>query len=73
MTVAVDGPACRCGQKGCLETFVSAPAILRQARENKLEIPEDGSAKDVFDLAQKGDKIAVGVVAQTMEFFGGGS
>lgn len=68
MTVAVDGPACRCGQKGCLETLVSAPAILRQARENKLEIPEDGSVKDVFDLAQKGDKIAVGVVAQTMEF-----
>jgi glucokinase-like ROK family protein len=31
--VAVDGPLCRCGNRGCLESFVGGNAIVRQATE----------------------------------------
>lgn len=31
--VAPDGPRCRCGLRGCLETVAAAPAVLEQARK----------------------------------------
>jgi glucokinase len=31
-TVKPDGPLCKCGNRGCLETFASGPAIARAAR-----------------------------------------
>lgn len=30
--IALDGPLCECGSRGCLETYVSASAILARAR-----------------------------------------
>lgn len=33
ITVAEDGPLCSCGNRGCLETMVSASALIRRARE----------------------------------------
>ncbi|EWM10052.1 ROK family transcriptional regulator, partial [Kutzneria sp. 744] len=32
MTVDPSGPICRCGNRGCLETYVSVPALLDQLR-----------------------------------------
>src|SRR5688500_19156051 len=34
--VDLDGPACECGNRGCLETYVSAGAICALAREKIL-------------------------------------
>ena len=31
--IKVDGKLCSCGRKGCLETYVSIPAILKSAKE----------------------------------------
>jgi predicted NBD/HSP70 family sugar kinase len=31
--VAVNGPPCRCGSHGCIETFIGAPGIIRQLGE----------------------------------------
>ncbi|MBD3305337.1 ROK family protein [candidate division KSB3 bacterium] len=31
--VAIDGPPCRCGSCGCIETFIGAPGIIRQLSE----------------------------------------
>lgn len=34
VTIDPDGPACPCGKSGCLEAYVSDPALERQLREN---------------------------------------
>jgi glucokinase len=63
-----NGRMCGCGRKGCLETYCSATGVARTAREFLiarsdesllLNIPaEEISSKDVFDAAEKGDKLA---------------
>jgi len=68
MKVAPDGPQCGCGGKGCLETLVSAPAIIRRAEEKGLNLTGNGGAKEVFDLAKQGDRCARQIVSEAMEF-----
>ena len=46
-----DGPLCRCGNRGCLETLVAAPAVTRQMRE--LHGPT--SIAEMVSLADDGD------------------
>lgn len=64
-----NGDICGCGQKGCLETFCSANAIIKYTKEllkdNKsskiIELCtsfDDINAKNVFDAYDMGDKIA---------------
>lgn len=63
---------CGCGKKGCLEQYASATGIARKAREVLAETKEetvlagkeDVSAKDVFDAAKEGDKIALQIVEE---------
>jgi glucokinase len=65
-----NGRPCGCGRTGCLETYTSATGVAHSAREI-LELKNDQysllkeindrpiTSKDVFDAAQKGDKIAM--------------
>ena len=65
-----DGRPCTCGQKGCLEAYCSATALIRTAREAVGDHPESeilalagGNAgkingKTVFEAAAKGDSLA---------------
>ncbi len=67
------GVECTCGNKGCLERYCSATALIRMAREavsdhpDSLIIrsvnmkPERIEAKTVFDAARTGDPLAVSV------------
>lgn len=48
--VAEDGPRCRCGSYGCLETVASAPAIARRA----VRSIQQGQASSIHELV-KGD------------------
>ncbi len=65
---ASDGPVCSCGERGCLEAFVSGPAIARDARtaiaagtpSRLATIPEPTSV-DVYAAAVDGDELAVGI------------
>lgn len=68
-----NGEVCGCGQKGCLETFCSANAIIKYAKEllkdNKsskiLELCNSFdaiNAKNVFDAYDMGDEIATKVI-----------
>jgi len=69
ITVEPDGPPCPCGNRGCLEQFASATAVLRMAREAIArghspmltrasdEDPEFG-AKIVYQMAVQGDHAA---------------
>ncbi|GGO26017.1 xylose repressor [Deinococcus humi] len=54
-TIHVDGPLCECGNRGCLETLVSIPAIMQEARRLGLDIAEPG---DLHRLALAGDTVA---------------
>jgi glucokinase len=49
------GVRCACGRRGCLETCVSGPAILRRYRESGAEAAR---TEDVFAAAREGDRRA---------------
>ena len=73
MTLELDGEPCTCGNRGCLERYCSATAIIRMAREQLQKHPDslimtlcDGDparveAKTVFDAAREGDPTALKV------------
>lgn len=69
------GPKCDCGKRGCLETFVSDPALLRMAAEAiaRGEIKEPiESVDDLIVLAAKGDTTAIAIFRYAGETFGRG-
>jgi glucokinase-like ROK family protein len=55
-----DGPVCRCGNRGCLETVASSRAIANLLSESRRE---EVSARDVLDLAKAGDSAAQRLIA----------
>ncbi len=70
--------ACNCGQYGCLEQYTSATGIVRVAKrkldktsdETSLRGIDNLTAKDVFDEAKAGDKIALGLVDEVCQILG---
>lgn len=79
-TIIRGGRLCGCGKKGCLETYSSATGVTRTAKEY-LETKKDPSllrefkpdeitAKDVYDAAIKGDKIAKEIFEYTGQLLG---
>ena len=75
-----NGRSCGCGRKGCLETYTSATGVARTAREflaNRSEEsllrsldPEHITSFDVFQAAEKGDKIALDIFNYTGRLLG---
>lgn len=70
--------ACNCGQYGCLEQYASATGIVRMAKR-KLAKTDDATvlrnydpltAKDIFDEAKNGDKVAKELVDELGEILG---
>ncbi len=71
MVIALDGNQCNCGNRGCLERYCSATAIILAAREAVKECPDSAvlvkaegdpariNAKIVFDAAKEGDALGV--------------
>ncbi len=82
MTIIPDGPRCGCGNHGCVEALVSGTAIARMAREALAKItqsmlyelcgkiPNEVTAKMVFQAARKGDQLALEIVTQTGQYLG---
>ncbi|MGN0483542.1 MAG: ROK family protein [Lachnospiraceae bacterium] len=69
--IQIDGEACTCGRRGCLEAYASATALMRMGREEAEKNPEsllnkyeknaiDG--KVIFDAQKAGDEAAKNVV-----------
>ncbi|AWN21955.1 hypothetical protein DKM44_00815 [Deinococcus irradiatisoli] len=54
-TIHVDGPLCECGNRGCVETLVSVPAIMLEAQRLGLNVR---SPAELHDLAEQGDPLA---------------
>ena len=76
--VIPNGRLCGCTRKGCLETYCSSTGVVRSITEldseNKLfsilKTIEQPTAKDVFELADKGDLFAQEIVDYTAKTLG---
>jgi glucokinase len=68
MTVEPEGVPCKCGNRGCLEQYASATAVVRMAREaiesgarglaRAASADAEFSAKAIYNLAIQGDEDA---------------
>jgi glucokinase len=75
-----NGLPCTCERQGCLEAYVSGPAIARRylaAVEGPGVEDDDGGrdrvrSQDVFELARRGDPLARKVISDTYRFLGYG-
>jgi len=84
ITSVPDGGApCNCGKTGCLETIASATGIVRLAMNRMNHLKDEGNqlslfyqqnghitAKNVFDLARKGDLAAEAIIAEVSYHLG---
>jgi N-acetylglucosamine repressor len=62
-----NGPLCDCGNRGCLETLIADPWLLRQANEvfNQGSSPKKISSVDeLVKLAEGGDKGAIAIFSR---------
>ena len=75
--IAVDGPPCACGNRGCLEAIISAKAIVSRALEMHRAAP--GARPDwdstltveaLSRAASLGDAVAVAALAETGRYLG---
>lgn len=71
VVVEPDGATCSCGQRGCLETVASGPAIARHAAEaiaagarSVLQGTEPLTAMAVYEAAGQGDELACAIVEE---------
>ncbi|HEX9412115.1 MAG TPA: ROK family protein [Ktedonobacterales bacterium] len=77
-TLELDGRACRCGSRGCLEAYAGASAILERLRDAAPDHPilaiddEERAVAALVAAHQAGDAIARDVLAQTARYLGAG-
>lgn len=67
MTLDPDGPDCYCGRRGCVETFLSGPAMERTYRE---VCGESIRAEEIWVRAAAGDATAAAAVESYRADFG---
>lgn len=77
--VRTNGRECGCGKTGCLEAYTSATGVARTAKEwmvNSLkpsilrDIKGEITSKDIYDAAEKGDKMAIEIFEYTGRILG---
>lgn len=66
--INIDGPACNCGGKGCLERYVGNNFVLRDAR-SKLKM-KNITLERLSELAKEGNKVALGIYDSFAEKIG---
>jgi glucokinase len=79
-TSVPDGRSCKCGKKGCLETYVSASGIKRTLFELLAHSHQESafralsfkdiSAEDIYEEARKGDQLALRAFVITGKMLG---
>jgi glucokinase len=63
-----EGRLCSCGNRGCLEAFVSATGIVATAREHGMS--GQLTSEEICEAAIRGDRTAIEVYKETGEFLG---
>jgi glucokinase len=74
--VRYNGRKCGCGRRGCLEAYASVPNLMKRAhywasREGKT-LPKDISPESLFELYEKGNRIARMTIKENTEYLGAG-
>ena len=59
VVVDLDGQACACGGRGCVETVAAGPRMARWARDHGWGAGPDADAKELADAAMSGDAVAL--------------
>ncbi len=78
ISIDVNGPACECGNKGCLELYCSATAMLKKAKKLLPEIFQEEitnrweACNKVFIAAKEGNEKALELVDEIAEYIGYG-
>jgi len=73
-TLVMDGRPCRCGSRGCVETYVGAPGIMQHLRDLDPSSPmlRAGDQTATIDALacgfEAGDPVAVKVIAETARY-----
>lgn len=80
ITIDPEGNECTCGNVGCLETYASAPNIVRRTHErlfrdgtsslSRLAMNRDFTASDIAHEAQNGDDFALLMIERTGRYIG---
>jgi glucokinase len=71
-----NGPQCKCGNRGCLEVYASATAIVRMTREMLSSYPdtiltgECLTAAKVYDAGKLGDRLALEIFKTVGAYLG---
>lgn len=64
-----EGFVCQCGNRGCLETFVADPWLVRRARVNGLNV---AGPDNLVQAAQQSERVALQVLAAAGQVLGRG-
>jgi glucokinase len=81
MNLFPNGVRCGCGNRGCLEAYASASALVRRFREAvrdgkptrlaaQLKRGEPVTARDISDAAKEGDRLCLALMEETGRFLG---
>jgi predicted NBD/HSP70 family sugar kinase len=65
------GPICRCGNRGCLETLASGPALLRLVRASRDDRDDELTVRQMIELARDGDAGCKRAIADAGQVVGG--
>ncbi|KAA0965584.1 ROK family transcriptional regulator [Sporosarcina sp. ANT_H38] len=68
MTIDLHGEICECGNRGCLQTFTTGPAIARRAMKGMSV--EQITAEKVYELAMNGNDEFVTILKETGRVIG---
>lgn len=70
-TIDLNGPLCRCGNRGCLESFAGAPAVVAEVRRRRgAPAGERLTVRSIVADACAGEPAAAAVVVETGSYLG---
>lgn len=72
MTVDINGEVCECGNRGCLQTFISGAAIAKRAKIRLKEQEGTLTGKDIFEFAESGRQDCIDFLQETGHILGVG-
>lgn len=74
MTIQVNGPTCRCGNKGCWELYASEQALLAAAEKMQISplTEKELELTDLLALAEQGDAKVISLFEQAGDYLGVG-
>jgi predicted NBD/HSP70 family sugar kinase len=75
--MVMDGDACRCGCRGCLEAYIGAPGIIRRLRaidpQSLTQISDETKIVEaLIQMARQGNPTMAHVLSETLHYCGAG-